>query len=361
MRKKTNFAKKCKENLGKKIKRFIAERDNYNQTNFAKAVDEILLAEDSKYEDTNSKKVSRWINGDVFPDMQSLIAISKVMGITLDELFNDEIKEQSKTQKLSSNARKVLKLLLEEKRDTTRNINRLYVSSLYFPYAFNGKTLPVLNRMLTRKEVVELYKERTSRAFGITRLDDFSKLLEKKDIKTMQPYFSKFCNCHILESEEDSPERITFDNSDNCYKKLQKIWAQLGCDDIYNVIFFVESDLCVDDVGYEEFGKSEMGKDAFYKTQATVEILYEQAFRELLNKKIITPQEKQVYSFENDDDLQIEEKNDKKFSYFVDVDGDMVGEYQLETLKFNFYINLTNSQIKQFFQEEIDNMFKEET
>ena len=71
----------------------------------------------------------------------------------------------------------------------------------------------------------------------------------------MQPYFSKFCSCYILESEEDSPERIIFDNSDNCYQKLQKIWSQLACDDIYNVIWghalnytvslsFIESHFC---------------------------------------------------------------------------------------------------------------------
>ena len=117
MKRKTDFAEKCKKHLGRKIRRFIAERDNYTQTNFAKAVDKVLLEEEAKYEDTNSKKVSRWINGDVFPDIQSLIAISKVMGLTLDELFNDEIKEQSKTKKLSPNARKILKLLLEEKRE----------------------------------------------------------------------------------------------------------------------------------------------------------------------------------------------------------------------------------------------------
>lgn len=360
MKRKTDFAKKCKENLGKKIKRFIDDR-HYTQTNFAKAVDKILLEEMAKYEDTNSKKVSRWINGDVFPDMQSLIAISRVMGLTLDELFNDEIKEHSKTQKLTPNARKVLRLLLEGKRESQISSRGLYVSSLYLPYAFNGKSLPILNRMFTRREVVELYKERTAIAFGITRLNDFSKLLEKKDIKTMQPYFSKFCSCYILESEKDTSERITFDNSDNCYKKLQKIWSQLGCNHIYNVIYFEESELCVDNIGYEEFGKSAMGRDSFYKNQATMNTLYEQSFRELLNEKIIIPKENQVYSFENDEHLQIEEKNDKKFCYFVDRDGDLVGEYQLETLKFNFYINLTKEQIKQFFQEEIEDMFEEET
>jgi hypothetical protein len=71
------------------------------------------------------------------------------------------------------------------------------------------------------------------------------------------------------------------------------------------------------------------------------------------------PQKDMMYSFEEDSSLRLEEKNDKKFCYFVDVDGSYKGEYQLETIKFKFLINLTGQEVKQFYQEELQKIFFE--
>ena len=104
-------------------------------------------------------------------------------------------------------------------------------------------------------------------------------------------------------------------------------------------------------------------KAAFYQNQAEMNKIYEQTFRELLDKQIILPEEDAKLSFEYESGelaFEMEEKNDKKFCYFLDVDGSMRGEYQLETIKFNFFVNLTKQEIKQFYQEELDRTFSED-
>ena len=361
-----NIVDELKGKLSKAISSFMANKkgESYSQADFARDVDKAMGLSIKWYQDQDerikrAKNVSRWIHKDVFPSMELLIGISKVLGVSVNELFEGAFLGNSKTKELSYNSKKILEMLLSESNNSSKAV------SLYFPYAFNGESLCPSERVFTRKEVVEVYKRLTTKKYQISRMNEFFQVLGGKDRVIQEKYFSRFCSCCILENEEDEIERISFDNTDACYERLQKVWEKINCKDVFNVLYFEEAEFSHSSEGFKEFGLSEMKKDkaAFYQNQAEMNKIYEQTFKELLDKKIIVPQEDAKLSFEYESGefaFEMEEKNDKKFCYFLDVDGSMRGEYQLETIKFNFFVNLTKQEIKQFYQEELDRTFSED-
>ena len=357
-----DVADEIKEKLGNSISNFIASKksDSYSQAEFAKDIDEKMGLSIEWYQDQDervkrAKNVSRWIHKNAFPSIEVLIAISKVLNVSLDKLFESVTFEKSKTKELSDESKMVLKMLLDEMEN-----KESLLASLYFPYAFNGETLCMSERVFSRKEVVEIYKKLTTKKYQISRMNEFFQVLGGKDRAIQEKYFPRFCSCCILENEEDDVERISFDNTDICYERLQKVWEKINCKDVFNVLYFEETEFVHNNEEFKGFGLSEVkDKAAFYQNQATMNKVYECAFRELLDKKVIVPQKDMMHSFEEDSSLRLEEKNDKKFCYFVDVDGSYKGEYQLETIKFKFLINLTGQQVKQFYQEELQKIFFE--
>ena len=50
---------------------------------------QLELAEKLNYSD---KTISKWENGDAVPDLETLVAIAKFYGVTLDALINEEAK-----------------------------------------------------------------------------------------------------------------------------------------------------------------------------------------------------------------------------------------------------------------------------
>lgn len=76
----------------------------------------IKLAEKFDLHEVTERAVSKWESGDSFPQTEYLIALSKMMGITLDELLKSEIENfdfdqtlrRSKTKDLSDSAGKLL-------------------------------------------------------------------------------------------------------------------------------------------------------------------------------------------------------------------------------------------------------------
>ena len=371
MSKKTVKQMEYMDGLKKSLKRaiitYMAGRENnkdgkaYSQADFMAAVDKKMgLSTAWRKSEEESKKraknVSRWIRGEAFPSVEVLIAISKVLGVSVNELFEGISFGKSRTESLSENSKKILKLLLDERRGEKK-----VKASLYVPYAFDGVALHGCDRVFTRGEVVGLYTNLTEKKYQLSRMKDFFEVLREAKKETQEKYFPRFCNCCVLENEEDEVERIVFDNTDACCEKLQKVWEKTNCKDIFNVLYFEETEF-MNDEDVKNLGLSAMGGDkvAFYQNQAEMDQVYETSFRELLNAKIIQPQEDVICTFEDEPMMQIKEKNDKKFAYFVDVDGSLKGEYQLETMRFNFLVNLTKHEIKNFYQEMLEKEFSEE-
>lgn len=361
--KQMEYMEGLKKNLKKAIITYMAGMENnkdgkvYDQADFMAAVDKKMglstawrkNKEESK---KRAKNVSRWINGVAFPSVEVLIAISEVLEVSVNELFEGISRGKSKTESLSENSRKILKLLLNERRGEV---------SLYVPYAFDGVALHGCDRVFTRGEVVGMYKNLTEKKYQLSRMKDFFEVLGSAKKEIQEKYFPRFCNCCALENEEDEVERIVFDNTDACCEKLQKVWSKTNCKDIFNVLYFEETEF-MNDEGVKNLGLSAMGGDkvAFYQNQAEMDQVYESSFRELLNAEIIQPQKDRICTFEDEPTIQIIEKRDKKFAYFVDVDGSSKGEYQLETMRFDFLVNLTKHEIKRFYQEELEKEFSEE-
>ena len=156
-----DVADEIKEKLGNSISNFIASKksDSYSQAEFAKDIDEKMGLSIEWYQDQDervkrAKNVSRWIHKNAFPSIEVLIAISKVLNVSLDKLFESVTFEKSKTKELSDESKMVLKMLLDEMEN-----KESLIASLYFPYAFNGETLCISERVFSRKEVVEIYKK----------------------------------------------------------------------------------------------------------------------------------------------------------------------------------------------------------
>lgn len=364
----TRFAKEKKNYLGMRIQNYIdqqKQRKTYTQTDFAKAIDKITGDAGMCGYVVNGKKVSRWINGDVFPDMRSLLAIAQLLGITLDELFQEVKDDLNKTKDLSPNARNILKTLIQTKQGD--------LVSLYFPYAFNDELLFLPEKTYTREEVVDIYKTRTTIEFRMEKMREFFKVFNNKEATVQERHFPHYCSCIVLECLEEEAERITYKCPD-FYEKIEKVWqnnaratgGKLGRDEYCNVLYFIES---IIDHNTEEKDRymDSLNFDPHNLTlaKATINKVYENAFHELISKGIITPQENETlyFEFEGEENSSACLENlvrDKQISMFAEIDGAMVGSYQLETILFNFRLSLTDEQIKQFLKTEIEITFAKE-
>ena len=357
--------------LSQSIKSFCATKsDNYTQADFAKDVDKAINLSTDWYNDADerakrAKNVSRWINKEVFPSTELLIGISKVLGVSVNELFEGVFFGNSKTKTLSETSKKVLKLLLDHR---SKNHNGDFVSTLYFPYAYNGKVLCADEKVYAYEEVIEMYKTYTEEQYRMERMQEFSELLQKNP-KINKQLFSRFCSCCILENEgEDNIERIVYNGSQEVYQQLQAVWTKEGRQTFYNVLYYED---CHWDANVKQMelhpwltpnvnDKSETDSlDAFYKSQAKIERVYEQFFKELLEREIIAKMPG-VDFFVNEEGYLCA-KQDESFDCYcsiVDSDGTSKGEYHLDMREFYFQIKLTDAEMKQFYQEEIENMFR---
>lgn len=362
---------KLRVKLSQSIKAFCATKsDNYTQADFAKDVDEAMNLSTDWYHDADerakrAKNVSRWINKEVFPNTELLIGISKVLGVSVNELFEGVFFGNSKTKMLSETSKKVLKLLLDHR---SKNNNGDFVSSLYFPYAYNGKVLCTDEKVYAYEEVIEMYKKYTEEQYRMERMQEFSELLQKNPQINKQ-HFSRFCSCCILENEgEGDIERIAYNGSQEVYQQLQSVWAKEGRQTFYNVLYYemVDWNANVKQMEYYPWlvpdvnGESETDSlDAFYKSQAKIERVCEQFFKELLEREIIVKMPGEDFILDEEGCLR--GKHDENFDCYcsiVDSDGTSKGGYHLDMREFYFQIKLTEAEMKQFYQEEIENMFR---
>lgn len=364
---KKNFVAQCKDVLGKKIDDFIRYNDKYKGKKrilFAKEVNSLLNIE-SFDEQSDYKKVSRWISGEAFPDLITVMAISKVMGVSIDELFDNNIVLLQKVGQLSIEERKTLKKLIS-------NVNKDNISSVYIPYAFMGKELSFSKEILTREEVVKLYKEKAIRACVLDMLkkvrenESYAKIISSPNA---EKHFPRLFSFEFIESAEielpeefyknedgyiyDTPECIFYNNKDEYYEKISKVWEKYGQDNFFNVIFFDERQFDYNDKDIIEI----KDKANYYKTKAYAEKIYDDCFLPLIKKGVLEPIEydfngidNRDFGFDSEDNENIAENIvlGKTLSFFADDEY----EYNLQTISLNFKINMSKIEMQEILRGE---------
>lgn len=333
---KTNFVNQCKSTLGKKIDDFI-RNGKYSgkkaRINFANDVNN-LLGLNNFDEQANYKKVSRWITSETFPDFITIMAIAKVMGVTIDQLFDNNMPSFTKINDLTASEISTLKSLI-------LNVNEKALSRVYIPYSFHGKRLdPIL---LNRTDIINYYKEKATKYFSLHKLKDYVTWLKNNGTLLNEEYFDRFCSVEFIENKsENEIPTIYYTNTDDYYKEISNIWKKHKTDNFYNAVFF--SELIFD--SYDESILDENGEKAlYYKTKAFAEKTYEINFSSLVEKGIITPTSPTHDIFNWDDDTTTENdfNLDKNISVFTDCDN----EYILTTISFSFNINLNEIEMKE--------------
>lgn len=360
-----NFIEKSKHILGEKIDNFIRNDKNYKgkraRVKFVEQVNNLLGIENFD-EQANYKKVSRWISGEVLPDFTTIIAISKVMGISLDELFDENNDFFPKISILTKNEIKTLKRLIV-------NANNENISSMYIPYAFNNEQIHTEKVLHTREEVIKLYKEKATKAFMLKRIKDFNALMEKGEIQNTEKHFSRFCNVEFIESSEielpssfycneegykDFLESIFYTNTDEYYEKISTIWEKCGQDNFYNVVFFDE---CLYDY-QENNGYNNLDKAYYHKTKVRANSVYTEQFDALIKRGIIEPVEfdftinsADFVASETEEDFSTIKKicSEKVISSFNAYEHDC----DLDTIRFSFKINLTELEQQEILRRKV--------
>ena len=139
----------------------------------------IKLAEQFDLHEVTERAVSKWESGDSFPQTEYLIALSKMMGVTLDELLKSEIENfdfdqtlrRSKTKDLSDSAGKLLDGLCRRAIFDPEQKQKLDV---YFKIACaeNGVSL-LSDRFYYEDEAEKAYIKATAEIYRELRLRDF--------------------------------------------------------------------------------------------------------------------------------------------------------------------------------------------
>ena len=339
-----------KDTLGKRIKDFLHE-NRMTQTEFARLIDaELGLSDDMDYV-PNAKKVSNWVRGEVYPDVPYLIAIATVMQTTVDSLLIDYHVTTSKTSGLSDGARDVLSTLLCDASSDGEGA----FATVYFPYAYKWDLLPTPTKPLSRGEAIEFYERIATREYiaaEIQRLaSEIAEISEdgitEKELEEIANVFPKYCTPSFFASEGNE-KTVYFNNSDECYRKLQKIWEKYGRNDVYNAIFYTElSD------GYASGGKNsfakEKSRDAFYKSEGAVKALYNEKYGELVREGVISAE--RICEETKEHACELCSITD------VDEDGDACGYYTVEFMCYTFRINLSNTEMRDFLKEEVNRKY----
>ncbi len=361
---KKDFLENCKQTLGNKIDDFIRTKSPHKgkkaRIKFAEAVNALLNIENFD-EQANYKKVSRWIVHETFPDLITVIAISKVMGVSLDELFNENIVSLSKISQLSTEERNTLKRLLPH---TNKKNNTV---SVYIPYSFNGKELHLQNSILSKDEIVNLFKENATMNFVLNKLNYYDEIKQKSKNFSPEKFFSKECSVAFIDSDtielpesfymhdEGYPDElrdIFYSGTDEYYEKISKLWEITGQNNFFNAIFFFARKF-----DYNNSAITDIDKANYYKSKSIAEKHYNKFFSSLIKKGILKPIEYDFTFYASDYEtafgLKAEDGEQtisigKVLSLFSDFDH----EYNLETISFNFKINLSEIQIQELLRGE---------
>lgn len=329
------FIETCKRSLGTKIDNFV--RNNYTEKGskarikFAQQVNELLNIPTDD-EQANYKKVSRWISGETLPDLITIVAISKVMNTSVDELFGKASEEILPTSSLLPHEKKVLKNILQDCWDKK-------TLTVYIPYAFRGKEYYTNKGYFTREEIVALYKQKAADACRVDRLEEYNVLQQKGNKLSGKTHFSRFCNVEFLENHDiESRESIFYDNEEEYYAQITNVWEEYGRNDFFNVVFFEERIF-----DFHDYADWRAEKAYYYQKKSHAKNIYALCFSNLIKTGIITPCKPRtdIVEFDNLID-EVTFNHDMNLTTFTDNDYD----YPLDTISFSFDVNLTTAQIR---------------
>ena len=333
---KTEFIEKCKTALGTNIDNFIrsnyVEKGSKARIQFVEQVND-FLGMSNEDEQVGYKKVSRWISGETFPDLITIVAISKVMDKGIDELFSSEIDGLMPTASLTHPEKKVLKNILQDCWDKK-------TLTVYIPYAFRGKEFYTNKGYFTREEIVALYKQKAADACRVDRLEEYNALQKNGSKLNGKTHFSRFCNVAFLENHDsESRESIFYDNEEDYYAQITNVWEEYGQNDFFNAVFFEERVF-----DFHDYADWRAEKAYYYQKKSHAKTIYAICFSNLIKTGIITPCKPRtdIVEFENIID-EVTFNHDMNLTTFTDNDYD----YPLDTISFSFDVNLTITQIRE--------------
>ena len=335
-----------KRTLGMNIDEYL-RNNNIKRTAFAEMVNEVLGIENGD-DDSNYKKVSRWITGENVPDTLTMVAISEIIGFDICELFKKEISFANRIKDLSKEEKRVLyEILIGAKGEGLTN------SAMYLPVEFNGKRIESIKSIYNRKEILDIYASKSEPNFRDTRMNDFFITFEHGFMKLdgAETHFSRFCNVKFVESKEDDyVEPILYNNREEYYEKIASIWKDFPGEDFYNVIFFEERSY-----EYEE-EPFDMDKANYFKARVVADEVFNQKFGKLIELGLIKEANDQPFSDEFDDGTIVSgiDKMGRRINVFVDTDSGYGYTTQcrgiLFTICFNFSVNMTSVEINELIK-----------
>lgn len=328
------FIEDSKRNLGRNVDNYI--RTHYEAKGkkariaFADAVNNVLgIPKDASDNDNKYKKVSRWITGEVLPDLLTILAISKLLDRSVNDIF-DKCDAFPTTKGINYFEAKTLKSLIT-------NENTRGVTTIYIPFAFREDFLFDERPYFTREQMIDYYKRKAAAACALDRLKEYNALVEKGVKINGEKHFARFCSVTFIEAAPDElSQPILYTNTDDYYDKISELWEDPVLRDYYNAVYFEERAYC-----YDNYTNESIEKAFFHMQKAYAEHVYKETFKPLIEKGILVPCEP-VESVAEFDDGFVEESAtpmDKILACFTDEKED----YRLDTIAFSFRLKLSKA------------------
>lgn len=140
-----------------------------------------LIQELDKYGiEVTEKTVRNWRDAVNYPQTETLISLSEILGVSVDELVKSDINDAKqkrglgKFSALNENEKEVLYKLCEN------------AGSVYFAVKASNEAIYLQTEMLSYKEFIEYYKKETTNRLIVGRMEDFFNKLLKKDSRLNQ-------------------------------------------------------------------------------------------------------------------------------------------------------------------------------
>lgn len=354
MKPKKDYMEKSRERLSAWIYDYISKREKenpqYGVAHFAKEVDAMLKVFFQCEDINNSKNVYKWTNKESLPDLPTIVAISKVVGRSIYELFESNPSYKLPLMDLSVNERKMMIEIIKQSKPLEHEEG--LCASFYVPYAFKNcrdkRFLEVTGKLYSRDKIIACYQQLTEDAFKFNAMKSLS-----KQIKNIKEVLSLFLS--VMVCENDGMGSVYYNPTDKYYERMKEIWQKTNRYDVNNVICFEElvGEYNWGDV--ELFEKDPTTQDKLYKLLAKIEENYISTFNSLIEKGYIQPLSTRKWEFEGDEESYLLEKRDIQTAMFMDFDElEPNDDYELQCLKFNFRICLTKNEITLEMREFVD-------
>jgi transcriptional regulator with XRE-family HTH domain len=357
--------------LGENISKYL-DAKHLSKNEFAEQIcdQKIKMGLDDDKDSISEKTVYKWENNEAFPTTKNTLAISKLLGLSLDELFLSSFQNIEELYQ-KTNYKSRLKGLSDKSKSLLLTLCKNYLNksnNIYFKVFTHGNAILIdSSKVYTREEIISNYVINRTAKLRLERSKDFIQFFRLSTMQTTEEFnqaaqcLCKYMSIGIIENAtEDIKEPVYFD----AYKQIE--YTATNQNDICNLITLIEEGNTViekkksDNAYIVKEGQSAWNIEYFHEINSfnnylgTTGIDFETPYDQELAQQSVDEQIEQISStiFKELINNELIEIKNSSFSVFVESAQLTNKNNDYYSYQFSYSLKMTNEEICDFVTAE---------